>query len=132
MSNLTVSSTAADVREFFQHPRYGQSRVATLNKRDGSAAKTVVARENLRGRLHKEAVAMFNEHPSNVKAGRAYFTGATKAAVESQRETALAHRVAAFDANVSVGQRGPLSNAAKTALGLPVAKKAAPKSRKGK
>jgi len=131
MSNLTVSSTAADLRNWFNDPRYGASRVKTLTKRNPDAPLTVVKRANLRGRIHAEAVAMFNEHPSHVKSGKAYFTGATKAAVEAQRETMLSARVAAFEAGQAVGARGPLTNEAKTLAGLPVAKKA-PKSRKGK
>ena len=130
MSNLTVSATAADVRAFFNHPRYGAARLAKVSP---EAAHTVKQRPNLRGRLHKEAVEFFNAHPAHVKAGVAYFTGATKEAVAKQREDALALRVAAFDADLAVGARGPLSNATKEALGLPVTKKGKGKSsRKGK
>lgn len=131
MSNLTVSATAADVRAFFNHPRYGASRLAKVSP---EAAHTVKARPNLRGRLHKEAVKAFNDHPSHVKSGIAYFTGATKEAVANQRAEALALRVQAFDSNLAVGQRGPLSNATREALGLePIVRKGKGKSsRKGK
>lgn len=126
MSNLTVSATAADVRAFFNHPRYGASRLAKVSP---DAQHTVKARTNLRGRLHKEAVEAFNAHDSHVKKGVAYFTGATKEAVASQRADALAARVQAFDAGLAVGARGPLSNETRKALGMePITRKGKGKS----
>lgn len=132
MSKSTVSPkplTAADVRAFYADPRHGAKRLAALDPADriSVAPRPADAAKPLRGRISKGAAAHFNKTTTR----GVYVTGNTKEAIAEQTAAALALRVAAFEANESVGRRGPLSNAAKAAAGVPVAKKS-PKSRKGK
>lgn len=119
---------AAEVRAFYADPRHGAKRLAALDPADRiSVAPRGEGQKPLRGRISKGATAHFNKTTSR----GAYVTGNTLEATAQAKADALAARVKAFEANESVGQRGPLSNAAKAAAGLPVAKKS-PKSRKGK
>lgn len=127
MSKSTKSNarmTAADVRAFYADPRHGAKRLAALDPAD---RVSVAPRENLRGRISKGAAAHFNKTTSR----GVYVTGNTKEAVAEQTAAALALRVKAFDANLSVGARGPLSNEVRKASGLPIVKKGKA-SRKGK
>lgn len=123
-SKSTARLSAADVRAFYADPRHGAKRLAALDPAD---RVSVAPRENLRGRISKGAAAHFNKTTTR----GVYVTGNTKEAIAEQTEAALNLRVAAFDADLPVGSRGPLSNAVKAGLGLPVAKPKA-KSRKGK
>lgn len=124
-SNSNKSLPAAAVRSWYADPRHGAKRLAALDPAD---RVSVAPRANLRGRISKGAAAHFNK----TTVTGVYFTGNTKAAVADAMVTALNARVAAFEAGVAVGARGPLNADARKAAGLPVAKKAAPKSRKGK
>lgn len=128
MSKSTKSTKplpAAAVRSWYADPRHGAKRLAALSP-EGQVS--VAPRDNLRGRISKEAAAHFNK----TTVTGVYFTGNTKAAVADAMVAALNARVAAFDAGVAVGARGPLNAEARKAAGLPVVTKAAPKSRKGK
>lgn len=131
MSKPTKSAAAlvaAEVRAFYADPRHGAKRLAALSPEGRiSVAPRGEGEKPLRGRISKEAVAHFNKTTSR----GAYSTGNTLNAVAEAKGAALSARVTAFDANVAVGTRGPLSNEARKAAGLPVVKKAA-KSRKGK
>lgn len=119
---------AAEVRAFYADPRHGAKRLAALDPKDRiSVAPRGEGEKPLRGRIAKGAVAHFNKTTSR----GAYSTGNTLNAVAEAKGAALSARVTAFDANVAVGTRGPLSNEAKKAAGIAVPKKAA-KSRKGK
>ena len=106
---MSKSTTAADVRNFF---RADAKRLARLSD---DAAKTV--REGARGRLHPEVISTYNK---GRKADRHYVSGAsTREAIASKGE-AQNLRVAAAEAGLAVGVRGPLSKAAKEALGMKV------------
>ena len=126
MSNITRTATTAEVRAYFNHPRYGASRVARLNNE--KAAHTVVARPNLRGRLHARAVEVFNE--AHEAKGVAYVSGATKAALIEARGMRDNLRAEAAEKGLAVSDKGPLSNEAKAALGILPEKKATKKSSK--
>lgn len=118
MSNTTSTAvktaTTAEVRAWFNHPRYGAARLAKVSEK---AQHTVKQRPMLRGRLHTEAVEFFNEK----NAGKVqYVTGSTKQAIAGARAERDANRKAAQDKGLAVSLKGPLSNEARTALGLPV------------
>lgn len=118
MSKNTV--TAADLRAYFNAD---PKRLALL---DTDARKTVefnAEGKAPRGRIHAQAVKVHNQR-RKVQ----YVTGATKAAVASQKEQAKKHREQAKAAGLTVGARGPLSNAAKVKVGLD---KPARRTRKG-
>lgn len=97
----SLAPTAATVREYF---RADSKRMESLSP---EAQHTV--ENGARGRLHPDAIKRFNK---GRKPGRQYVLGATKASVDARH----ADRAAAAKAGVPVGQRGPLSKAAKQAL----------------
>lgn len=115
--NKSSIVTAAQVREFF---RADEKRIARVSE---DAAKTV--RKGARGRLHPEVIEAYNK---GRKAEKRYVSGATGTAQAQAKAEALALRVKAFDQNLAVGARGPLSKEAQVALGLV---KASKKTRKG-
>lgn len=93
--------TAAAVRDYF---RADEARMSRLSP---EAQATVAT--GARGRLHKEAVKVFNTKRSK---DRRYVLGATKK-VTAARD---AERKALIDAGIAVGKRGPLSKDAKAFL----------------
>lgn len=101
--------TAAAVRAFFNAD---PKRLAALSP---EARRTVeqVEGKSPRGRLHPEAVAVHNKRRKV-----AYVTGASNAADADAKAEALTLRVKAFESGEAVGARGPLSKAAKVALGI--------------
>lgn len=118
-STAARTATAADVRAFFRDEAKGSARMSSL--KDATCVKP-----GARGRLSPEAIAAYNKGKT---AARRYVTGNTGEVTASAKEAALNLRVAAFDKNVAVGQRGPLSNEARKALGLkPVSRKASAKA----
>jgi len=121
---------AADVRAFYADPKFGAKRLAALSPEGRiSVAPRGEGEKPLRGRIGKEAMAHFNK---TTRRG-VYSVGNTTEAVKSAKAEALTARVKAFDAGEAVGTRGPLSNAAKKAAGVPVpAKGKGQSSRKGK
>lgn len=104
MNKSTTTVTAADVRAFFQADA---KRLAVLSP---EARKTV--EQGARGRLHAEAVEVHNKR----RRTRTYTLGASTVAAEAAKAEAAALRVAAAEAGVTVGKRGPLPKAAKQAL----------------
>lgn len=108
MSKSTV--TAADLRAYFNAD---PKRLATLSDKARKTVEFSAEGKAPRGRIHPEAVKVHNQR-RKVQ----YVTGATKAAVESQKSQAKAHREAAKAAGLPVGSRGPLSNAAKAQVGI--------------
>lgn len=116
MSKSTVSpATAAQVRAFYNDPTKGAARIASLTD-------ATCVRPGARGRLSPEAINGYNK---GKPVARRYVSGATKTAVAAQKDAAKQARDAAMTAGLPVGKRGPLSNAARKAAGLPVAKRKA-------
>lgn len=136
MTNSTITEVSTGtLRAWFNDSRYGAGRVKRLTESDekfgAKAAHTVVYRDNLRGRVHPLAVAMFNE--AHAKKGLAYVSGSTKRGLVEARATRDNLRAAAAEQGISVSDKGPLSKAAKAALieaGL--IEKPVTKTRKGK
>lgn len=116
--NKSTIVTAAQVREFF---RADEKRLARL----GSDEARHTVKAGARGRLHPEVIEAYNK---GRKAEKRYVSGATGTAQAQAKAEALALRVKAFDKNLAVGARGPLSKEAQVALGLV---KASKKTRKG-
>lgn len=129
-SKSDAALLAADVRAFYADPRHGAKRLAALSPEGQVSVKPRGEGEKpLRGRISREAMDHFNK---TTRRG-VYVTGNTLAAVAEAKAKALTARVTAFEANEAVGTRGPLSNAAKAAAGLPVPAKGKGKgSGKGK
>jgi hypothetical protein len=126
----TAALLAADVRAFYADPKHGEKRLSKISEKARvSVAPRAEGEKPLRGRISAEAVEFFNK---TTRRG-AYATGNTIEAVAAAKGSALTARVKAFEAGEAVGTRGPLSNAAKVAAGLPVPAKGKGKgSRKGK
>jgi hypothetical protein len=99
--------TAALVRETL---RSNEAKFSTL-----SPAAQHTLREGARGKVHPDAIALFNK---GRKADRRYAVGASKAVSAQAKESAQALRESAAKAGFEVGARGPLPQAAKVALGL--------------
>ena len=104
MNKSITTVTAADVRDFY---RADEKRMARLSP---EAQATV--REGAKGRLHAEAVEDHNKR----RRTRRYTLGASTVAASAAKAEAAALRVAAAEAGVTVGKRGPLPKAAKQAL----------------
>ena len=121
----TKSLPAVAVRSWYADPRHGAKRLAALSV---EGRISVEPRENLRGRIGKEAAVHFNK----TTVTGVYFTGNTKAAVADAMVSALNARVAAFEAGAAVGARGPLNAESRKAAGLAPLPKRKSVSRKGK
>lgn len=120
-STTTVSPATADmVRAFYRDPKAGAARIARFNLTEDKSI-----REGARGRLSPASIAGYNKGKPE---GRRYVSGATKAAVSAQKDTAKAAREAARKAGLPVGNRGPLSAKAQAAAGVTKPKS---RSRKG-
>lgn len=119
--STTLPVPAAAVRAFFRDESKGAARLAKVSE---AAAKTVLP--GARGRLHPEVVAAFNKGKTPA---RRYVTGNTNEVTAAMKAEAISLRVKAFEAGESVGQRGPLSNAAKAAAGVKVAKRRASRAK---
>lgn len=120
--STTLPVPAAAVRAFFSDEAKGAARLAALPS--DLARKSVLP--GARGRLSKEAIAAFNKGKTPA---RRYVTGNTNEVSASMKADALTLRVKAFEAGEAVGQRGPLSNAAKAAAGVKVAKRRAARAK---
>jgi hypothetical protein len=108
MSKNTV--TAADLRAYFNADA---KRLAVLSPEARKTVEFNAEGKAPRGRIHAEAVKVHNQR-RKVQ----YVTGATKAAVASQKEAATKAREAARKAGLPVGNRGPLSAKAQAAAGI--------------
>lgn len=120
-STTARTATAADVRAFFNDPKAGPARVARFGLADDKSI-----RKGARGRLSPGAIKGYN---TGKVAGRRYVTGNTGEVAAAAKAAALDLRVKAFEADQSVGQRGPLSNAAKAAVGVKVTKRSASRAK---
>ena len=117
MSNTTKTTvTTSDLRDWFNAD---PKRIAALPEGDRRTV-VVVDGKYPRGRVAKSAVDLHNKRRPKAQ----YVTGATKAANAAAEARAKAAREAAAKAGLPVGKRGPLSNAAKKAAGLPLPKPA--------
>jgi len=115
MNKSTKTATAADVRAFYRDEKKGAARTATL-------PDPTCVLPGARGRLSPEAIAGYNK---GKPAARHYVTGNSGEVAAAAKGEALSLRVKAFEAGEAVGQRGPLSNAAKAAAGVKVSKRRA-------
>lgn len=109
MSKATVG--AGEVRAYF---RGNEKAMALLSEKSRASMA-----EGTRGRLPADAVEVFNKRSRT----KVYESGATKALRTEAKAEAARLRAAAAKAGVTVGTRGPLSNAAKEALATPKPKR---------
>lgn len=102
-STATAPVVAGTVRAYFR------AESARMDRLSPEAQATV--KDGARGRLHPQAIKVFN---AKRKADRRYVLGATKVATATRKD-----QRATLRAQGLAGERGPLSKAAKAVLAQP-------------